>query len=587
MTISNLIKRPAFAALAAWLLICGPAAQVRCMTEVQDARLIKYEALMLRGDPGAADELLADQPLMAALAETDLRRAASLKAKAEALKDLNELLSMPWDSATVNKLSQALALRIDAGSPLAGAGVGPEPEKLFVWLARYQPGYPAEKTEVVKKAVRQWELVFDTETETLDIAWDQAEGTECVKISKTEWLTWTIKERNAVVSKILERNKMFLNYNDAALATMTNDISTSKAADKIIASGALSPEQAARLSGMRLPDQIYLLGGMFDGIKAAIAPDLKIRINANRNSLPKELLPAGRRAVLASMLNTAVSKELAGTRAGEEILAFYSRHPKMNLSVRPCDTGYSGYDPATGTILLDSETIQQFMRMNGYTADSLVTSAEQLRATAKYVSPLVVYQAAHQMRDSWAKKKGLYNPAVQESEIEAMSLEALYTLEKLKKDREFRELLANAREFSDYAAKRVELAGEFMASGSKKFSSTVRQRYCPGLPSLNAAAAQILEAVTKELGRRAALTPKARRENESSALNLEEALEMTPEELSGSAGEVGTAVLEKLRKDLMQLRAYEAGYEATDSAVRAALKNGLAGPAAAGFKGRP
>ena len=69
---------------------------------------------------------------------------------------------MPWDDAKANQLSQSLSIRIDTDRPLPKMGIGPEPEKLLAWLARYQPSYPAAKKIVVKKAIRQWEVVFGT-----------------------------------------------------------------------------------------------------------------------------------------------------------------------------------------------------------------------------------------------------------------------------------------------------------------------------------------------------------------------------------------------------------------------------------------
>ena len=521
MSGTRYINRSAIAAVAAGLLLCGLRVQGQCLTPAQEARLAVYEVSISSGDPAAAADFLKDKLLISALAETDPQKEASLKGRAEALKDLKELLAMPWDDAKMNSLNQALTIRMDAEKPLSKVGVGPEPEKLLSWLVKYQPEYPEGKTEVLKKAIRQWEVVFGTMTDTRNIQWDQANRGYSVNATKAEWGTWTLKERNAVIAKIIKKNPLFLAYDDAALAAMKRDMSLEKAVEKTINSGALSPAQLAQLSGKDLPDQIYLLGSFFDGSNIAVNPDLKSKINAARDSLPKEVLPSQSRAILGTMLNTAVSKELAGTQAGAKVLAFYSKDAKLNIVVRPCDGAYSRYDAASGAILLDSETIQQYMRMKGYTADSLMKSGDQLQEVAKYISPLVVYQAGHQMRDAWAKKQGIYNPRVQEGEIEAMSLEGLYSSEKMKKDPAFSKILKDSRAFSDYASKRVEIATEFKASGSKKFASTVRQRYFSGLPSMDAAASQILEAVTTELDRRAAMTPAARISFDSSALRSE------------------------------------------------------------------
>ena len=72
---------------------------------------------------------------------------------------------------------------------------------------------------------------------------------------------------------------------------------------------------------------------------------------------------------------------------------------------------------------------------------------------------------------------------------------------------------------------------------------------------------------------------------DSVGLSLSEAMEMTPAELSGSAGELGTPALEKLRKDLSDLAPYKASYQASDSDTRKALKNIRTGSSAQ--KGAP
>ncbi len=543
------------------------------LTPAQEASLAVYETSISNGDPAAAGDFLIDKPLISALAEADPQKEASLKARAEALKDLQELLAMPWDDSNMNSLNQALTIRIDAGKPLCKVGVGPEPEKLLSWLAKYQPQYPEGKIEILKDAIRQWEVVFGTMTDTRNIQWGQARGKDSVNATKTEWRTWTIRERNAVMAQIIKKNPMFLDYDDTALAAMKDKMSLTEAVGKTINSGALSPAQLAQLSGRPLKDQIYLLGSFFDGSNVEVNPELKAKINAARDSLPKEVLPSRSRAIMGTMLNTAVSKELAGTQAGAKVLDFYSKDAKLNIIVRPCDGAYSRYDAASGAILLDSETIQQYMRMKGYTADSLMKSREQMREVAKYVSPLVVYEAGHQMQDAWAKKRGVYNPHVQESEIEAMSLEGLYTTEKMRKDPAFKEIFDSSRDFSSYASKSVAMATKYEKSGSKTFATTVRQLYFSNLPSLTAAASQVLGSVTEELTRRAALPAAEKAFIDSTGLNLAETMEMTPEELTGSVGEIRSATLAKIQADLYRLDAYKSRYSASDREDRKALKS--------------
>jgi hypothetical protein len=329
----------------------------------------------------------------------------------------------------------------------------------------------------------------------------------------------------------------------------------------------LAPAQLAQLNGKSFNDQVYLLGSFFDGSNSAGDPNVA-RIQAARSSMPKEVLPAQQRGVLGSMLTTAMPRELAGTQAGDQVLAFYGKEGPLKIAVQPCDGAYSRYDPATKTIVLDSETVQQYMRMKGYTAESVMKNKDQVADIAKYMSPAVVYESGHQMQATWAQKQGVYKPHVQEDEIQAMGLEGQFTNEKLAKDAAFKQTMDASRDYSSYASKRVEIATEYKNEKAKGFGTTVRQLYSSGLPSLSSATAQVTDAISAEQARRAALTPAARAEIDSTGLTLAEAMEMSPEELAGSVGEVNSAALAKIQKDLMASGNYRAYYRAAETTGR-------------------
>jgi len=559
-------------AAAAGLFFYAPVQAQEQAVPVAD-RLAAYETSITSGDPAAAAAFMADGEALT-LAEKDAPKAAALKAKASALTDLKELLAMPWDDTNYNKLSQALTLRIDVDKPLVKVGVGPAPEKLLVWLAKYQHFYPVVKKETVKKAIRQWEVVFGTMTDARNMSWGQAtmwEG-KGVGLNKADWETWTIRQRNAALGKIMAKDPSFTIYDDAVLSSAKESMSLLTAVDSVKKSGLLTAPQLAQLRGKSFQDQVYLLGSFFDGSNIAVSPDLKTKINAARDSMPKEVLPTQQRGLLGDMLTTAMPAELNGTKAGQKVMDFYAKNGPMKIKIEPCDGNYSRFDAATGTIVLDSETVQQYMRMKGYTAESLMTSKEQVAEIAKYMSPMVVYESAHHMQAVWAKTSGLYKPHTQEDEIEAMSLEGLYSTEKLAKDAAYKKILDESRDYSSYASKRVEIATEYKAGRSKGFATTVRQLYCSGLPSLDAAAAQVLGAVTEELGVRAALPAAEQTELEMSGLTQAEALEMTPEELAGSVGEIRTGALRKIQKDLSALGVYTSRYEAAELEGSKALK---------------
>ena len=557
------------AAIAAGLLFCGLDARAAAPED----RLAAYEVGIASGDPAAAIAFLQDGEARE-LAEADAQKSAALLGKAEALQDLKELLALPWADARVNQLNQSLTIRIDVKRPLARLGIGPEPEKLLTWLAKYQPSYPADKKTVVKKAIRQWEVIFGTMTDTRSLSWGQADmrSGNAVTVAKTAWEGMVIRERNSIIEKFIQSDPKFLVYNDERLAAAKNDVAVDLAVRTVINSGALSPAQAAQLAGKPFMEQAYLLGNMFDNSNIAVSPELKAKINSARGTLPQEVLRPQHRELLGSMLNTAVAKELAGTKAGDKALKAFSGG--LKITVAPLTEGYSRYDAATGSVVLDSETIQQYMRLKGYTAASLMTNPAQLAEVAKYMSPLVVYESVHKMQADWTPKPGesIYKPHTQEDEIEAMSLEGLYTTEKMKKDAAFKGIFDGSRDYSSYASKQVAIATKYEKSGSKAFATTVRQLYYPGLPSLVAASSQVLVAVTEELDRRETLPDGQKASLASNGLNLEEALEMSPAELASSVKEIQTPVLVKIQGDLSKLGVYKSRYSASDRESRKALK---------------
>lgn len=552
------------AAIAAGLLFFGLNAGAQQAAD----RLARYEAAISSGNPAAALAFLQDGEARG-LAEKDQQKGAILTAEAEALKDLKDLLAMPWNDSEVNKLNQSLAIRIDIDKPLTKVGIGPEPEKLLTWLGKYNPAYPAGKKAAVVKAIRQWDVVFGTMTDTRGMDWAQATQRygQGVNLTKANWAAMTLRERNTVLNQLMETEPSFLGYNDEKLVSMKDQVALMKTVTDVKNSGVLSPAQLGQLAGKSYADQVYLLGSFFDNSNIAVGADIRSRIHAARDSMPKEVLPAQQRDLLGGMLTTAVTKELTGTTAGDRALAA----GPLKIEVRPCDGSYSKYDPATGAIVLDSETIQQYMRMKGYTSDSVMKSREQVAEIAKYMSPSVVYEAAHKMQADWAKQQGVYKPHVQEDEVEAMSLEGVYTNEKLAKDPAFKEIMDSSRKFSSYASKKSEIATKYKSSGAKGFSQSVRKLYFSGLPSLDGAAAQVRSAITEELARRAALPAAEKAELDASGLTLGDALEMSPDELAGSVQEVRTAALVKIGRDLQDMAAYRGRYDASEKATRGAL----------------
>jgi len=198
--------------------------------------------------------------------------------------------------------------------------------------------------------------------------------------------------------------------------------------------------------------------------------------------------------------------------------------------------------------------------VNDLTAEDLLKDKTKIAALAKYVSPVFVEEATHQMQHAWAAKANIYKPYVQEDEIEANSMQALYTVEKLKQDPKFKAIFSRMRSSSTYADQRLKLAQRFNKNPDE-FSENVRQLYYYGLPSFDAASSQILSAISAELERRKGLDAAALAEIEASGIGLNDAMGMTVPELTGSAADIKTAALQKIQDDLLHKAVYTGHYE--------------------------
>ena len=263
--------------LAAAFALCAAPAAAASPAE----RLAAYGRALEQGDPSASSAFLADEQALVLAAAS--REGEAVRAKAEAVKDLRDLLALPWDEARANNLSDALAVRVDAGKPLLSAGVGPEPEKVLEWVARYRKDYPASKRKTLERAVRKWEVVFGTASAVQNMEWGHAtwmSGSD-VNLTRENWLRMTLAKRNAVLAKLAAQDDAFLQYSEQAAKAKKKEDSYS--ADIAAARAKLTPAQQAELdrlgalSGMpreqRVQEQLAKLGEFFDG--GSVAGDRK------------------------------------------------------------------------------------------------------------------------------------------------------------------------------------------------------------------------------------------------------------------------------------------------------------------------
>ncbi len=522
----------------------GAQQNVRIDYTVVEPSLAVYAEGINAGDPAAARKFLEDN---GAISRAENINGSTLKIQALALKDLEALMNQDWKAEQHNTLYKALVNRIGKDKVLTLSGVGPQPEKLLPWLQKYiarysDPEKGAAGLYAVKQAIREWVTVFG-QNESRGFEWDGVP----LNITKAQWSNMSLIERNATLKKIGMHMARLGDYSYLAYSEETTEAISVQREQAIriksaMESDLLTPQQKQELANARtLSDQAYMLNKFFDGTNVKHSDDLRLGINSSRASTPDETFSASNRQLMASMLGSSISAELKGTTAGQRVL-----DGGLKIDIGYCDKGYSELR-ADGTIVLDEETIQQYMRLKGYTAASVMSDKKQLAEIAKYMSPAVVYEAAHRDQAKWAKKNRAYKPHTQEDEIDAMSQEALYTAEKMQKDESFSGIFTSVEKYSKYAAKRVENASTY-TQGKKMFADNVRMG-CQELPSLSSAEANTINGINEELARRAKLTAEQRAE-EYTFITYDEAVTMTPDQILSAVRDIEEGALVKLLNSL-------------------------------------
>jgi hypothetical protein len=576
-TVSKIVGFTGLFAAAAVRFAMPPACALEPSFE-ETAKLKNYGEGISSANPAAAKEFLKDAVFKEHLKLADPERAAALTAGALALDDLVRLLDNPWRDHQEMELSRALALRIDFDKPLEKTGIGPEPETLLLWMERYGK-YSNHKKELVKKAIRQFEVVFGTIT---------AGG-------KAQWDLLTIRERNAFLEgkadesldRLLDtsartdkafqdqvRGSESFKYLDPAGRARYERYLTQLAAAEAAKAG-LTPSQLDDIKDQPIEQQLYLLGGLFDKSFVRGGVSLERKVDSVRQSRPGETLSFQNNRLLADMLRTALPGSVKGTVSGDKALEFYNSGAKLEIAIESCRGCYAKYEPSSAKIILDSEMIQQYLRVNNLTAEEVLRDKGQVAALASYAAPIFMHEAAHQMQHSWAEKANLYKPYTQEDEMDAVSMEALYTTEKMRKDERFKDLMLKMEKTTLYAQKRVETMDRFN-EGPAKLEKLVRQIYYYGTPSFDAASAQILSAVSAELERRKTLDAAALAVIEKSGADLGDAMAMTAPELAGSVSGIRTPALKKVRDDLLDKTVYTnhyAGSSGWASSMLAAIRD--------------
>lgn len=495
---------------AVLLLWVSPAAGAGVSGE--DAALLQAcEANAAALDPGGAGQCLARLETLLRLAQEDPGRGTLLLERLNALKDISDLLDMQTEAS---KLRHALAKRMFSDSPLSRLGLGPEQKKLLDWVKARKP----EKYGLAAAALRSWEALSADERR-----WVELER----RVDPDEWDGFSLMKKNDVMFGYAEREAEGLFRVPPVIDNAAVDEIKRRALSlwedlgpatqeklyqhigrlRVLAAVREKSEEAAKadnagvadlrremeeVKGLSPEDQLARLSTFFDNKADLKGSGIHDLVTARRQSAAAEALTEKDKGTLALLIRTALMKELSGTVAGDRILEFYRRSGVQPVvKVAPLQMAYAQFDAQAGLIILSAGLTEEWLRSNRLTPAALLTSEKHIRELALLLSPTFIHEAAHQEQAFWLSANKLRDTGISDFEVETMSIEALYIMEKYKKDAAFSAMISSGTA-SRYLGEIAERAAQFKKD-PVEFRKTVRCVYYPTLMSFETAASYILK----------------------------------------------------------------------------------------------
>lgn len=284
------------------------------------------------------------------------------------------------------------------------------------------------------------------------------------------------------------------------------------AADKLVGSGAAAGLRQALADAQNAADpdaRLAALNRLYDDMGR---PDAQVR--AALPSAPGQGFDAASRLRTAALLSTGLMRETQGTWAGADLTAFFANHP-LDVVVRP----FAGQDVSAAAeydnnrLSLNEKFIAQFLRSHGKTIDDLTRDPALLRDLTRTVVPEFVHESTHEMQDDWAKEQDIPFQSGEGIEQEALTVQALFVLQKEKIDPSYRRFLEANKNSSTLVANDLWQAENLKKEGASYYGASVFSDDYPGSPSIASNAwtglsldAKAEAAIQAELGRRAELS---------------------------------------------------------------------------------
>ena len=561
----------------AGLMLLGPATGLAQQRDEYNRtlRLITQEdsletAQAFLRDPGLQDRWKAEDP-------EGYRKAF---ASAAELKDIGDLLmgkSQP----------RAIRLGLDKREDCKFCG---SPARLEAWFKKEMPWADATRIKALREATWAWEFIPPAAKKVLaakpvtEAQWEKLDfpermdrlqewsGSELAAILATTPRTpaeyKALEERALAISGIVgnsDSSRLWERVNHARQA-----VDGLARAEKLVGKDPAKRKALEAARGADLDDMLAGLGGIFDGAGVK-DPAFQAAAPAREG---QRFDVDWRREMVAGLLRTGLMKETEGTFAGRDLAEFYKTN-KLDLRVAAPLKGQENWIAwhQGGVITYNEKHLQEYLKAEGRDIRDLAQDPALLRRLTVQMAPLFVHEANHQRQMVWARENKLPWMPGQHNELETMQVEALFIVEKRRRDPTFDALIERDRKTSILARESANKS-ERLLQGTQIFRDGINAWHYPELRSLEGTAwcsikwhNGISEDLDAELARRAVL-PKAERDRLAAGGNFAERV-ATEEEWMSSLRTVGTP---HLKASLAAHRGETENIPATYAAYRKRLE---------------
>lgn len=506
--------------------------------------------------------IVEDIKLQNEFSKVDRNRTSKIVSYANSIIELDNILSKEYREEDLNILSNYLSNTLDRSKQICELGICVPPENLVEKMMKKNSKYAPAKITFTEMAIRKWEYIFSDENYIFD--WAQARN---VKVSSITWSDMSVKERNAAIDKIVKESLLRdttsnipLSYAPARSANLEKRNELSKAVENVsqelLKNGFLKSEELIAIKNKPLEEQAYILANFFDrsGIRdnSQFSRDVAI-ISSNRSSFINEVLDQNNRKMLSGYISSNIANELSKSKTSSALYRTLYSGKTPAIVIEQLNSSDSRSD--SSRIIIDASIIEQYMRIKGYTVESLKDEKVK-KEIVSYISPLVVKEMAALYVSSKNKD---YSPDVREKYSSALLYQAKYVEE----NSAIKDIFKNVSGYSDYADRVMAVYRLYRTSDSTDdFIQTAGLRYYSNLPSASFAKAEMLSAVTKEIERRSKMSADERKKiDEYAIFEYSDISRLSPYEISNHASAFKTDALIKLQQKLLSEKNFANIYE--------------------------